>query len=1071
MGVGRVLLGLLLASASCVSQTTQGLIAGTVINQVTNRPIDGALVKCEQAETNTRVESHTGPGGNFYLPLLSPGLYHIRASVNGYQAKEIYDVLLSVGGYAFIEFKLRPLSDVWERGRYGSEVFQSNTVLPFFGPDVDASYVGTFEAEHFAPGQLEPSISDVIDPRAIATLPLAGRDIFSTLALLPGVTTDSSSDRSLGLSANGQRPSSSNFLLDGVEENDQLLSGPAVRLAPEMIQEYRVSTNNFSAEYGGTSGYIANAITRSASQQWHGIGYGDLSNDRLDANTFQHNATGIRRTTSHEIESGISGGGAIPKSRLLSWTAIDYFGSRSYADPSTYYLPTEAFAQSLPAGPSATLLRQFPPVQWAPPSAAGYGPVSLAAPVTLSRKSMLERLDDPITRRHRAMIRGLAETLRRPDFNWSPYGEAPYNEEHFGVVAAVTSTWSSTLVSELRAGYHEDSRGWDLALPQLPVLGGFGNLELPGSCCGFNGKIGEGWRERTGTTEVAGNLAFSLGPHLLKIGAGELETRLQTRFVIPAILSFSFNSPADFAADNPRTFDLLLSNLSLGRDMNVPLDTDRAYRYGQQYAFVQEDWRVSRRLTLNAGLRYDRFPSPVNIGSVPDVLIQPSPGTTLEDQNEAFSFASHSGSLYRARPNAVAARLGASLLLSSAGTVLRGGFGTFHDRLAENVWIGASANDLSDQVFGSPCAPATYRSGQYSTPVLDQGCAGGVGNVERYDLTAFDPKIKVPLVESFFVSLQQPIGRNLAVELNGLASRGSRLLTTDVLNRDLADSSPVIDYRTNQGFSRYTAGSAQVRYRTGRATVSASWTWSHSIDNQSDPLLGEYFDLGFSNQTDRTRLQYFGSFSIPGDTRGDRGNSDFDQRQNFIGWASFELPDPRRTRFAPLFRHWSVAAIFAVRSGLPYSVFAGFTSCSPVCNTRANVVDPSAIFQSVPITGGVQILNPAAFAVPPDGQQGNTGRNAFAGPGFSNIDASCSRSFAVPRLGEKARLIARFDAFNFLNHANLQNPDAYLGYTFALSPTFGNALFGRTATNSGFPSLTPVIENARQVHFLLRFEF
>src|SRR5205085_5118948 len=121
-------------------------------------------------------------------------------------------------------------------------------------------YVGTFEPERFVPGQLEPSISDVIAPRAIATLPLAGRDIYSALALLPGVTTDSSSNRSLGLSANGQRPTSSNFLLDGLEENDQLLSGPAVQLAPEMIQEYRVSTSNFSAEYGRTSGYLANAI-------------------------------------------------------------------------------------------------------------------------------------------------------------------------------------------------------------------------------------------------------------------------------------------------------------------------------------------------------------------------------------------------------------------------------------------------------------------------------------------------------------------------------------------------------------------------------------------------------------------------------------------------------------------------------------------------------------------------------------------------------------------------------------------------------------------------------------------
>jgi hypothetical protein len=326
------------------------------------------------------------------------------------------------------------------------------------------------------------------------------------------------------------------------------------------------------------------------------------------------------------------------------------------------------------------------------------------------------------------------------------------------------------------------------------------------------------------------------------------------------------------------------------------------------------------------------------------------------------------------------------------------------------------------------------------------------------------------LVDSLFGSLQQPIGRNLALELSGLGSRGRKLLTTDVLNRDPNSESPVIDYRTNQGFSDCAAASARVRYRSGRATLSAAWTWSHSLDNQSDPLLSEYFDLGFSNQTDRTGLRYFGSFTFPGDTRMDRGNSDFDQRQNFIGWGSFELPGPHGTRLAPLLRNWTVASVFSVRSGLPYSVFAGNVSCSPVCNTRATLLDPSIIYQHVPIPGGVRMLNSAAFRVPGDGEEGNTGRNAFKGPGFSNIDASFSRNFAVAFLGEQARLVVRADVFNILNHANLENPYAYLGMK-KVSSSFGNALYGRTATNSGFPALTPVIENAREVHFVLRLEF
>src|SRR5439155_26044392 len=112
----------------------------------------------------------------------------------------------------------------------------------------------------------------------------------------------------------------------------------------------------------------------------------------------------------------------------------------------------------------------------------------------------------------------------------------------------------------------------------------------------------------------------------------------------------------------------------------------------------------------------------------------------------------------------------------------------------------------------------------------------------------------------------------------------------------------------------------------------------------------------------------------------------------------------------------------------------------------------------------------AALQVPGDGEEGNTGRNAFKGAGFSNIDASFSRNFAVAFLGEQTRLVIRADVFNILNHANLENPYAYLGMK-KVSSSFGNALYGRTATNSGFPALTPVIENAREIHFMVRLEF
>jgi hypothetical protein len=1087
--MGRVSLGLLALTlfgfGYCPAQTTQGLITGRVRDQVSNAAVGSARIEYEQLNTNTHGISYAASDGNYYIPLLPPGSYRVRVTANGYQPREVYAMVVTVAGYLHINFDLRPLSDVWERRRYQSQVFRDNTILPFFGPDVDPSYTGTFEPERGIAGQLEPSISDVVDPTAIATLPLAGRDVYTALVLQPAVTADSTTTRSLGLSVNGQRPTSSNFLLDGVEENDALLSGPAVQLAPEMVQEYRVSTNNFSAEYGRTSGYIANAVTRSATAQWHGIAYGDWNNDVLNANTFQHNSVSLPRITSHQIEAGVSAGGGIPHSRLLTWTAIDYFGSRSFSDPTSYGLPTRAFIASLPSGSrAAQLLQQYPPVQVATSAAADIEPVILNVPVTLRRFTGLEKMDYAFSSRQHLTGRLLGAVLNRPDFYWSPYGDSPLSEKTIGVAMALTSQWSPTVLSEIRAGFQTNSRNWNLALADLPQIAGLGatdrppfaSISLPGSCCAQ-----EGWHDNTRTSELAANLIFTRGIHLVKAGSGILDTRPHTGFQFPLVIDFAFASLTDFAHDQPYQFESVLSRTAGQQRIYEPPNTSRSYRYDQPYAFLQEDLRLTSRLTLNAGLRFDRFPAPVNVGPEPDVLVTLGPGSTLDRQIASAYLSAHTGSLFTIHPNNFSLRLGFSLApFASRSTVVRGGYGTFYDRPPENYWLTASANDIYSGTFSNSACPLTgfYQSANAET--LPASCSANPGKFNLFDATLFQTGLHAPRVQSFFLSVQQPIRKSLVFELDGTGSRGRSLLTTDVRNRINPEVSsatpsnglPAIDYRTNQGFSDYTAFATSVRYRNGPATLSIAYTWSRSIDNQSDPLLGEYFDLGFSNQTDRTGRSYYGSFTFPGDTRSDRGNSDFDQRQNLVGWASFLLPGRRAGILAPLFRNWSTTAVFALRSGLPYTVYAGESNCQYLCNTRADLVSSAHATVNIPVNGGIQVLNPAAFGVPIGNRNGNIGRNAFEGPGFSNLDLSVSRSFDFSRLGENVHLTLRADAFNLLNHANLQNPEAFFADTpSAIDPQFGIARYGRTTSNSGFPALTPLIENAREVHILLRMEF
>jgi len=305
------------------------------------------------------------------------------------------------------------------------------------------------------------------------------------------------------------------------------------------------------------------------------------------------------------------------------------------------------------------------------------------------------------------------------------------------------------------------------------------------------------------------------------------------------------------------------------------------------------------------------------------------------------------------------------------------------------------------------------------------------------------------------------------------------LITTDVINRSF--STPTgrynnnlgdIAYRANQGFSDYNAMTAVVRYRIPRGMVQGSYTWSHSIDNQSDPLIGDFFNLTFTSiQTGETSQQR-STFSEQFNPNSDRGNSDFDQRQNLVIFSYWNVPAPfAQSKAGLLLRDWTMAGLAAFRSGLPYTVYGTSTAIPGeglILDNRANVIDPSQAVFSNPaaVPGGVQLLNSAAFTSAAPSTLGNTGRNAFTGPGFYSLDLSLARGFPLRWLGESAQLRIRADAYNVLNHANLGNPDAQLN-----DPEFGVATYGRQGYPSGFPAVAPLNETPREIQLSVRVVF
>lgn len=1051
-------------------------MSGRVVDSLSGASVPAAKVFCSNSDSDASRIAAADGSGFFVVPLLSPGTYRIRVEAPGYQALELNELELPVGGELRIPFQLRPLNDVWEQHQYRSVFLPGNSVLQFFGPDVDPSRSGNFEPTLGSRGALESTVSEVIQDSAIRDLPLSGRDVYALLSILPGVTTDVGTARGLGLSVNGQRPASSNFLLDGLENNNYLITGPLSTVVPEAIQEYRVSANNYSAEYGRTSGFVANAVTRAGGNDWHAMGWFYFKNESLDANDFQRNRLLLPRLPLKQAEPGVNAAGPLRAGRLFASGYFEYSRFRSVGDPLLYTLPSARFQP--PAGSVASQLMQD---YKGPASGSAIVNSWIAQPANFDQYLGLPRVDYVFAGgAQRIFARASIANLERPDFIWSPYARfsSPLTQRVFSPGGSWLAALSPHTTNETRLGWSGDDLHFDRANPDIPTLVSADGVTLPGSPAFY------GYRNRTHSLEWLDDLTLVRRRHVLKFGGGGLFRSLDGYLSAGAGGYYKFQSLADFVANTPEIIRVALSRADFQSGVYTLPDYNRAYRYNQWFGFAQDSFRVSSRVLLNYGIRYENFGAPAEAGSARDTILQLGPGASMPERLAGASLSPLPGSarLYRPDNNDWGVRLGFSYSLRADGrTIVRGGYGIFYDRLFDNLWQNIRNNSivLATAFFAGPMI--TPVSG--ALPLLQ----GLEADRTFTRINYFDPGLRSPRIQSYFLGLQHQVAQSLVLEWNGLGSIGRRLLTTDLVNRDYSVNTdpfenpfgnynpglPQVYYRANQGSSDYWAMSFSARYRTALAQFYAAYTWSHSIDNQSDPLAGDFYDLLPSRPGAAAPASLPAAFSEQFDSRIDRGNSDFDQRHNLVFYSIWDVPSllsSRKSFVGSLFRDWKFAQVAAVRSGFPYTVISGFTGSvfdgPPVVNRRADLIDPTLLYSGLAaISGGTTVINPHAFRASNVTGQGSSGRNEFSGPGLYSLDVSFSRSFQIPRLSDSTRLTIRADAFNVLNHANLGNPQNVLG------TGFGQALYGRREGAPAFPALTPFDEAGRQVQLLLRIQF
>jgi len=568
---------------------------------------------------------------------------------------------------------------------------------------------------------------------------------------------------------------------------------------------------------------------------------------------------------------------------------------------------------------------------------------------------------------------------------------------------------------------------------------------------------------------VVDSVALQKGSHSLKFG-------VDFRRLSPRIAPSAYLQEAIFS-DVPSAE---VGNAAGGQTESIAPTTLLFHNLG---VFAQDTWRVTPRLTLTYGLRWDVDFAPSSRPSIPALT-----GYNLNDVSK-LGIAPAGTLPFKTTYGNVAPRLGLAYQLSQNpnwGTVVRGGFGVFYDLVSSETGSAISG------VVTSPPFSATNiivsGSFPFASPEIAPPTIQPTGTISHF--SAFNPNLRLPYTLEWNTAIEQALGGQQTLTVSYVGARGARLLQTLAL--DLPPTNPNIAFGNlvdNTATSNYNALQVQYERRLSRGLqVLASYGWSHSIDDGSAGSAGSFTNLG-----------------TLGSLRANRGPSDFDIRNALSAGVTYDVPNPKINAFAAaILRGWSVQGLIQARSAAPVDVsdnviFQLFSS-GAFGTVRPDLVPGQPLYlhgaqcattlvkplvpngQPVPPCPGGMGLNPAAFVDPPFDpntflplRQGDTPRNFFRGFGATQVDFAVHRDFPIH---ESLKLQFRAEMFNILNHPNFGPPNS----TF-FSPMFGGPagfglstqMLGQSLNNGnlGGGAFNPLyqIGGPRSIQFALKLEF
>lgn len=1071
-GMSLAFVFLVLSAAVAFAQLGTGTIRGSVTDPQ-GGVVPNAQVTVKNTQTGVATNLKTDSQGLYVAPSLPIGQYQVEVQVQGFETALRQNISLAVGEVLDVNIPLVV-------GQMKQEVVVQE----------QAAQVDTASS----------TVSGLINQSQMRDLPLNGRNFEQLIVLTPGVVpvTNAAASAYIGRSQvysfAGARPVGQEEQLDGQDIQDfwDRGTGAAVlgtSLGVDSIAEFQTYTSTASAQFGGANGGV-NAVTRSGTNSFHGSGYEFARNAVFDANPYFVPSTGKPEFQRHQYGGTVAG--PIKKNRMFFFA--NYEGLRqTLGETPVVLVPNQAartevtnYIATLPPGSAAraneqTVLNALSAVPL--PTA---GAIDLrngtSQQVINGNQSGIEnyvvgRWDYSVSSKDSVWVRGIYDraTLSEPFAANSIglYPQTAFDHNQFYAVGW-TRNISTTLVSQAQFNFSRTAQ-----VGNTPNRIGAFNcnanngydcfFSVPGlsSDFGLNTPTAPIFNYIQNKFEPREQVFWVKGTHTISSGVWLLRNQTATNTPVNPAGNYYFSAWGYSASGTPTPNSFLTGQpFSFIGALPNQADSNRDFREIDVTAYIQDDWKVTKHLTLNMGLRYAFETNPIEVHNKLYAWVNPLTSIDTRYTNVPHPFVKNP-SVKNFDP-----RLGIAWSpFNDNKTVVHAGFGIVHDVFQPRSY-GVGYN------FSPPFNQVTVPFPAFTVPIVFQCTAGAsqctpplpsIHDALGYNITT------TPYVIQYSANVQREIPGSIVLSVGYLGSQSSHLLTQVELNPPINSGTlqnPV--FATQQRVGGGTTLVTNPRVDPSFGDMGEIMPWAHAGYNALQLQANKAFSHGLLFQTNYTFSHCLdnGSATYSVDNGGyiaplppypmsrNRGNCSFDRKHNLSTNVVYNLPFHGHR----LTEGWQVANIAGFHTGLPFTVFCGFDCVglneqnSPSLPNINAGVDYHTVVQPGNIN---RYYNTADFSLAPLGTIGNEGRNQFFGPSLFNDDVALMKN---TRIRESMNLQLRAEAFNIFNHPNFSNPNTSL-YTGPNSPNPNAGKITSTISAAGG------LPSSRQLQFAVKFMF